>query len=110
MQTHASDILLQKGTSLDVDSYSCFCDAKGVESSLAKQLKDMNIKHVVVVGLALDYCVFASARDAASRGFDTVVVRDATRAVAKESGEEKQRELEKMGVRMIDSASVLQSS
>jgi nicotinamidase/pyrazinamidase len=42
---------------------------------------------VFVVGLARDYCVKATALDAAREGFDTVVIDDLTRAVAPDQAE-----------------------
>ena len=44
-------------------------------------LHDAGIERVVVCGLATDYCVKATALDAARLGFETVVLLDAIRAV-----------------------------
>jgi nicotinamidase-related amidase len=41
-------------------------------------LRNMGIDALVVVGLATDMCVETTARDAADRGFDVIVVEDAT--------------------------------
>jgi nicotinamidase/pyrazinamidase len=37
---------------------------------------------VYLTGLALDYCVFWSSKDAKTNGFDTFVIEDATRGIA----------------------------
>ena len=58
------------------------------------------------VGLAYDYCVGFTAIDAKKKGFKVYVVKEATRAVAKESEEGMTERLEKEGVEMI-SAGVL---
>jgi nicotinamidase/pyrazinamidase len=42
---------------------------------------------VVVVGLATDYCVSATAIDAASLGFETEVLQDAIAAVDLKAGD-----------------------
>ena len=44
-------------------------------------LRERGIGHVVVCGLATDYCVKATAIDAARRGFETVVLGEAIAAV-----------------------------
>jgi nicotinamidase/pyrazinamidase len=44
-------------------------------------LRDRGIQRVVVVGLATDYCVKATALDAVRLGFDTFLLGDAVRAV-----------------------------
>ena len=41
-------------------------------------LRNMGIETLVVVGMATDMCVETTARDAADRGFDVVIVEDAT--------------------------------
>lgn len=68
------------------DGYSGFtvADPVGGERSptgLADLLGQRHIDTVVVVGLATDYCVKATALDARSLGFPTTVVQDAVRAV-----------------------------
>jgi nicotinamidase/pyrazinamidase len=44
-------------------------------------LKSRGIEKTVVVGLATDYCVSATAIDAANLGFETEVLQDAIAAV-----------------------------
>ena len=45
------------------------------------RLREKGVTHIYVVGLAYDYSVGATARDSASLGFNTVVIRDASQAV-----------------------------
>jgi nicotinamidase/pyrazinamidase len=89
------------------DGYSGFtvADPKtGVKSStdLEQQLRDRNIKRVVVIGLATDYCVKATAIDAASKGFETTVLQRGIRAVNLEpdDAENALKEMESSGVRL----------
>jgi nicotinamidase/pyrazinamidase len=58
---------------------------------------------VHVAGLALDYCVRATALDARRAGFYVTVHRDATRAVEVEpgDGERAAEELRTAGVKVI---------
>jgi nicotinamidase/pyrazinamidase len=43
--------------------------------------KKHEIEEVYFTGLALDYCVFWSSKDAKAAGFDTFVIEDATRGI-----------------------------
>lgn len=68
------------------DGYSGFTMRDAVTGEeLATQLdgflRDQEIKRVVVVGLATDYCVKATALDAARLGYDTFLLTDAVAAV-----------------------------
>jgi nicotinamidase/pyrazinamidase len=65
------------------------------KSNLEQLLRDRDVEEVAVVGLATDYCVRASAIDAARLGFETTVVTDAIRAVEVEPGDG-ERALEEM--------------
>ena len=74
------------------DGYSGFTvrdPMTGEESStgLAELLRRQGIEQVVVVGLATDYCVRATALDAVTLGFATTVVRDAVAAVEVQPGD-----------------------
>lgn len=55
------------------------------QTNLAEALLADGITHVTVVGLALDYCVQATARDAAALGYRTQVIVDLTAAVSTET-------------------------
>jgi nicotinamidase/pyrazinamidase len=50
-------------------------------------LRDRAIERVVVVGLATDYCVSATALDAARLGYDTATLTDAIAAVDLQAGD-----------------------
>ena len=78
--------VFRKGTSHDVDSYSAFrnnWDRHGErpKTGLAGYLRERDVHHVVLVGLARDYCVLWSAEDAADAGFETTVLWELTRPV-----------------------------
>ncbi len=77
--------VVRKGTGGE-DGYSGFAvrDPKSGEeeqTGLEDILRDRGIERVVVVGLATDYCVKATALDAVDKGFATNVRTDAIRAV-----------------------------
>lgn len=74
-------VVVSKGMGANEDAYSAFQarDAEGV--SLGELLSREGVRRLYVGGLALDYCVKASALDALAQGLETVVLMDATRAV-----------------------------
>lgn len=68
------------------DGYSGFTmrdqqTGETLPTELESMLRDRSISRVVVVGLATDYCVKATALDARRLGFDTFVLVDAVAAV-----------------------------
>jgi nicotinamidase/pyrazinamidase len=68
------------------DGYSGFTmrdptTGETTSTELERLLRDAGVDHVVVVGLATDYCVKATALDAARLGFETRVLTDAIAAV-----------------------------
>lgn len=76
---------IRKGTNGE-DGYSGFSmkdPATGATSptELEALLRERGIERVVVVGLATDYCVSATAIDAARLGFGTEVLQDAIASV-----------------------------
>lgn len=99
------DRVIRKGTDARVEMYSAFCDpftAPRVEDSgLAGILRDKGVTHVYVVGLAYDYCVKSTARDAASEGFVTYVVEEGTRAVDAAIWAECTKGLDEDGVKVV---------
>ncbi|CAF4661595.1 unnamed protein product, partial [Rotaria sp. Silwood1] len=73
-------IHIRKGTDPDIDSYSAFADNIKVQKTvLDTELKKRNVTHVIVAGLALDFCVGATALDAMDLNYKTFVVEDASR-------------------------------
>jgi len=78
--------ILRKGLDRAVDSYSAFrnnYDAAGERppTGLAGYLREIGVTAVAVCGLARDFCVRATAEDAAALGFNTTVLWDLTRPV-----------------------------
>lgn len=75
--------IVHKGLDPACDSYSAFFDNDQRHSTgLDALLRGLNINHVTICGLALDFCVAATALDARKLGFETVVKRAACRGIA----------------------------
>jgi nicotinamidase/pyrazinamidase len=92
---------VRKGTGGE-DGYSGFTmrdvtTGQDVSTGLDELLRERGVERVVVVGLALDYCVKATALDAASLGYDTVVPRTATAPVEVNAGDGAAAEAELAG-------------
>jgi nicotinamidase/pyrazinamidase len=97
---------IHKGVSGE-DGYSGFTmrhPTTGEEraTDLEAVLRERGVERVVVVGLATDYCVKATALDAIRLGFDTSVLTDAVAAVdlVPGDGERAIEEMRDAGVRM----------
>ncbi len=71
-----------KGTDAGIDSYSGFFDNGHRKSTgLGEWLKAQGVAELFVCGLATDYCVKFTALDAATMGFKTHLIEDASRGV-----------------------------
>ena len=63
-----------------------------------------------IVGLALDYCVFYSAKDAKGLGFKVYVVEDATRGISPQGVSNAVQDMKDLGINIIQSSEILGSS
>jgi nicotinamidase/pyrazinamidase len=93
------DVVVDKGQARDTEGYSGF-EGTGLE----ELLRSREVDTVDVAGLALDYCVRATALDAKRAGFDVVVHRGATRAVEVQPGDADRAaaDLREAGVSVVD--------
>jgi nicotinamidase/pyrazinamidase len=76
------DVVIDAGYEPQLEGYSGF-----EETGLAKVLRDRGIERVTVVGLATDYCVRHTARDALAEGFDVTIDRGGVRGIDVEPGD-----------------------
>ena len=90
------------------DGYSGFTmrdpvSGETIPTPLASMIREAGCSRVVVVGLALDYCVKDTALDAAADGFETSVLLDATLSVDLQpgDGDKAVAELEQAGVAVV---------
>lgn len=79
------EAIFRKGMDPRIDSYSGFFDNGHRKSTgLGGYLKERNIDEVYVAGLAGDFCVYYTARDAMQLGLSTFLIEDATRSISAE--------------------------
>jgi nicotinamidase/pyrazinamidase len=82
LETDAADLVVRKGFRPEIDSYSAFFENDhATPTGLAGYLRDRGVRHVVMAGLATDFCVSWSAIDAIAHGFEVTVLEDACRAI-----------------------------
>jgi nicotinamidase/pyrazinamidase len=110
----ALTLLLRKGTRREVDSYSAFRENVGPDgrrptTGLGAWLKARGVRRVFLCGLARDFCVRASAVDAAAEGLEAVVLDDLSRAVFPDRRAETDASFAAAGVRVARSADLERS-
>jgi nicotinamidase/pyrazinamidase len=118
LQVDRLHYVVQKGTDPGIDSYSGFFDngqqketpLRGIlEQEAAKRGLGLADIELTVCGLALDYCVAATVRDAVRLGIQTELVVDGCRSVNLNPGDDLKtlRELGEIGVSIEESRSLL---
>jgi nicotinamidase/pyrazinamidase len=93
--------VVQKGKDKRYDSYSGFKDDGGSSTNMESLLRKANISHIIVYGVATDYCVRATALDAAAAGFHVTMIKDLSRGVAPASTTKALADLKAKGVRVV---------
>jgi len=103
-----AQLVLRKGYHHEVDSYSGFREAdRRTQTGLAGYLRERGLKRLFIVGLATDFCVNWTALDAASNGFETLVVEDLTRAIDTDGSlTQAYAEMDSAGVRRIGASDI----
>jgi hypothetical protein len=104
------DVVVQKGTHRATDSYSGFGDASATKSfeqtHLQAALNAAGATDVVVLGLATDFCVSFTCKDAAACGFRTWCVLDGSRHIAADSLAAEIAAMRAAGCHIVTSADV----
>jgi nicotinamidase/pyrazinamidase len=85
-------------------AYSGFEGTDDAGTPLADWLRERGVDEVDIVGIATDYCVVATATDAAAAGFTTRVLLDLTAGVAEETSRHAVRKMRAAGVEVTRSA------
>lgn len=92
----ACDIYISKGTEVDKEAYSGF---EGTD--LDNCLKANRVNEVGIVGLAAEYCVYHTAKDALRLGYHTTVYLEGIRGIALEDAEHALLELQLLGATIL---------
>ncbi|NDY42780.1 nicotinamidase [Dissulfurirhabdus thermomarina] len=81
LELPADVIVVSKATRPDTEAYSGF---QGTD--LDDYLRALEVRRLFVGGLATDYCVLETVKDARKLGYEVVLLQDAMRAVDAEPG------------------------
>jgi len=101
------EAIFRKGMNAEIDSYSGFYDNGHRKSTgLADYLKGRNVTEVYLAGLAGDYCVYYTAKDALHEGFKTYLIEDATRAIDVEGFAKAKEDIRNKGGKIIRSKEI----
>jgi nicotinamidase/pyrazinamidase len=98
--------VVKKGMDAQFDSYSGFQDDGGKKTGMDKILKKAGVKKVVVYGIATDYCVKATAEDAAAAGYKVIMVKNLSRGVAPDTSAKALDEMKAKGITVIEDLDV----
>ncbi|WP_026932785.1 bifunctional nicotinamidase/pyrazinamidase [Christiangramia echinicola] len=98
------ETIFRKGTDIKIDSYSGFYDNAHLKSTgLTGYLKEKKVENLYFVGLAAEYCVYFSIKDAISEGFNCILLEDATRALNQSDFENARIDILRKGGKIIKS-------
>ncbi|KPK51547.1 MAG: hypothetical protein AMJ59_27865 [Gammaproteobacteria bacterium SG8_31] len=94
----ADPSVISKATKVDHEAYSAF-DGTGLSELLTR----LEVTRIFIVGLATDYCVLETVRDARREGFEVVVPEDGVRAVNvhPEDGPRALQEMARLGAEIV---------
>ena len=99
-----TDRVFLKGTKRDHDSYSGFGspNMKDENTGLLNYLRSKWVSRVVIVGLATDHCVKATALHAIENGFQVYIILSACRGVSPDTTKISIREMTFKGIIVLD--------
>ena len=90
--------IVKKGKDKRYDSYSGFQDDGGAKTEMNGILKENGVKELIVYGIATDYCVKATAIDAADAGYKVTVVEGLSKGVAPDTTAKALDEMKAKGI------------
>lgn len=92
------DLIIHKGEACNADGCSAF-----ETTGLANKLHSLGIESVAVSGIATEYCVRATALDAAKERFEVALLTDLIRAVDSKATAAVLKELTDAGIKLLNS-------
>src|SRR4051812_29201989 len=107
LEMNRVEIIIRKGTDADIDSYSGFYDNGRLKSTgMADYLRGKGVTDVFLAGLAGDYCVYFTAKDAITEGFQTYLIEDAIRSINNNDFIKAKQDIIRRGGKIIISSEV----
>jgi len=101
------EAIIRKGMDPGIDSYSGFYDnGHKKNTGLAGYLREKKSNTLYFCGLAADFCVQYTIKDAINEGFSAKLISDATWPLNKIEFMSIEKELLKMGVEMVKSSQI----
>ena len=92
-------VRVSKGCAFDQDAYSAF-DGTGLQSFLHRR----GVQRLWIGGLAEDVCVLQTVLDSCRKGFDTLLIPEATRPVDPASRSRVEAEMREAGAKLVAAA------
>ncbi|MEK7875796.1 MAG: isochorismatase family protein [Pseudomonadota bacterium] len=91
-------IVIDKATNPQLEAYSSFDG-----TDLGALLRRAGVRRLLIGGLATDYCVLNTARDALANGFEVLLMRDAIKAVNVNPGDgaRAESEMQRLGAQPV---------
>jgi nicotinamidase/pyrazinamidase len=97
-------IVINKADHPEREAYSGF---QGTD--LGKRLRQAGVRRLFIGGLATDYCILNTVRDARAEGFEVVVLKDACRAIDASDGAAAEAEMQRLGAETAEFTEILPS-
>ena len=92
--------IVKKGKDKRFDSYSGFKDDGGATTEMDELLKRLKIRELIIYGIATDYCVKATAIDAADAGYKVTVIEGLCRGVDPQTTAVALQEMKERGINL----------
>ena len=93
--------IIPKGMNPKYDSYSGFFNDGGIKTGLDDILRLHHVNTIIVYGLAMDYCVKATAIDAVKSGFKVILIEDLCKGVAEDTTKSTLKEMKSAGIKIM---------
>jgi nicotinamidase/pyrazinamidase len=102
LEVQRVEAIFRKGMDREIDSYSGFYDnGHKKNTGLAGYLRERNATELYFCGLAGDFCVQYSIKDALREGFAATLIEDATRSISEQEFQKVKNELALQGCKII---------
>jgi len=92
--------IVKKGKDKRFDSYSGFKDDGGATTEMDALLRTHGIRELIIYGIATDYCVKATAIDAADAGYKVTVIEGLCRGVDPQTTAAALQEMKERGINL----------